>query len=213
MASTGQARAHFPQRMQRLRRKTTPPPLRWEKEPVGQASAQGAGLQARHTFASNPVDNPPEEAMRIPAVSQESRLYTNRAQAKEQEWQPIHLSIREAFRTFISNLRSMVKWPTSYLLNSTHYCIGGQRDFGADRRPLFKMGDSFPVGTCLRIILHHPMMMARGKGSRRKEASATRKAPKRRKLILRQTPRSMVHFLGKARQFMYNGSVFERRCP
>jgi hypothetical protein len=81
---------------------TTPPPLRWEKAPVGQASAQGAGRQARQILASNPVESPPDEAMRMPAVSQESRLWIRRAQASEQEWQPMHLSIRGAVRIFMN---------------------------------------------------------------------------------------------------------------
>ena len=67
--------------------------------PVGQAKAQGAGLQARQDFASKPVDNPPEDIIRIPAVSQDNLLCTRRAQASEQEWQPIHLSILGAVST------------------------------------------------------------------------------------------------------------------
>jgi hypothetical protein len=63
----------------------TPPPFRCEKAPVGHASAQGAGLQARQVRASKPVDNPPEDLIRIPAVSHESFLCTCRAQASEQE--------------------------------------------------------------------------------------------------------------------------------
>jgi hypothetical protein len=84
----------------------TPPPFRWEKAPVGQASAQGAGLQARQGLDSNPVDNPPDEIIRIPAVSQDNRLFTNRAQAKEQAWQPMHRSILgvvSIFAVFISS--------------------------------------------------------------------------------------------------------------
>ena len=38
--------------------------------------------------------------MRIPAVSQDNLLCTNRAQASEQEWQPIHLSILGVVSTF-----------------------------------------------------------------------------------------------------------------
>jgi hypothetical protein len=38
--------------------------------------------------------------MRIPAVSQDNLLCTRRAQASEQEWQPIHLSIRGVVSTF-----------------------------------------------------------------------------------------------------------------
>jgi hypothetical protein len=37
--------------------------------------------------------------MRIPAVSQDNFLCTNRAQASEQEWQPMHLSILGALST------------------------------------------------------------------------------------------------------------------
>jgi len=71
--------------MQIFFRTMTPPPRRWEKAPVGQASAQGAGSQARQGLASKPVDRPPVDRIRIPAVSQERRLCTKRAQAKEQE--------------------------------------------------------------------------------------------------------------------------------
>jgi hypothetical protein len=45
----------------------------------------GAGSHARQTLASNPVDNPPAEAMRIPAVSQDRSLWTTLEQASEQE--------------------------------------------------------------------------------------------------------------------------------
>jgi hypothetical protein len=62
----------------------TPPPFRWKKAPVGQASAQGAGLQARQGLDSKPVDNPPDDEIRMPAVSQDNRLFTSRAQANEQ---------------------------------------------------------------------------------------------------------------------------------
>src|SRR5512139_3528917 len=101
MASTGQALAHSPQRMQRFLRTSTPPPFRCVYAPVGQAAAQGAGSQARQVRASNPVDNPPDDRMRIPAVSQERRLCTIRAQAREQEWQPMQRSILGVVRIFI----------------------------------------------------------------------------------------------------------------
>ena len=41
--------------------------------------------------------------MRIPAVSHERNLCTSRAQAREQEWQPMHLSIRGAVKIFMEN--------------------------------------------------------------------------------------------------------------
>jgi hypothetical protein len=44
------------------------------------------------------VDRPPEETIRIPAVSQESLLCTKRAQANEQAWQPMHRSMRGVVR-------------------------------------------------------------------------------------------------------------------
>ncbi len=47
------------------------PPFRYEKAPVGQAVAQGAGSQARQWLALKPVVSPPEDLMRIPAVSQD----------------------------------------------------------------------------------------------------------------------------------------------
>jgi hypothetical protein len=78
----------------------TPPPLRWEKAPVGQAAAQGAGLQARQRRASKPVDNPPVDMMRMPDASHDRRLCTNRAQARAQELQPMQRSIRGVFRIF-----------------------------------------------------------------------------------------------------------------
>jgi len=68
---------------------------------VGQAKAQGAGLQARQGFASKPVDKPPEDIIRIPAVSQDNLLCTRRAQASEQEWQPMHLSILGVVSIFV----------------------------------------------------------------------------------------------------------------
>jgi len=67
----GQAVTQLPQLMQSFFFTMTPPPLRLEKAPVGQASAQGAGSQARQWLAVNPVVNPPEDLIRIPAVSQE----------------------------------------------------------------------------------------------------------------------------------------------
>ena len=68
-------------------------PFRREYAPVRQAAAQGAGSQARQVCASKPVDMPPEDAMRIPAVSQDRRSCTSRAQAREQEWQPMQRSM------------------------------------------------------------------------------------------------------------------------
>jgi len=84
MASTGQAAAQSPHCMQSFLLTITPPPFRWKKAPVGQASAQGAGLQARQGLDSKPVDNPPDDEIRMPAVSQDNRLFTSRAQANEQ---------------------------------------------------------------------------------------------------------------------------------
>jgi predicted naringenin-chalcone synthase len=82
----------------------TPPPFFLSfMAPVGQTSAQGAGEQARQTLATNPVERPPEDAILIPAVFHDSNLCTNRAQAKEQEWQPMQRSIREAVNIFISS--------------------------------------------------------------------------------------------------------------
>src|SRR5574340_1424256 len=81
---------------------TTPPPFLWEYAPVGQAATQGAGSQARQSCASNPVASPPEERMRIPAVSQDRRLCTSRAQASEQEWHPMQRSIRGVVRIFMA---------------------------------------------------------------------------------------------------------------
>jgi hypothetical protein len=85
----------------------TPPPLRWRNAPVGQASAQGAGRQARQVLASKPVESPPEETIRIPAESQETRLYTRRAQASEQELQPMHRSILGVVKTFMKFLLNL----------------------------------------------------------------------------------------------------------
>jgi len=79
---------------------TTPPPFLWEYAPVGQAITQGAGSQARQSRASNPVERPPEDLMRIPAVSQDRRLCTIRAQASEQEWHPMQRSILGVGRIF-----------------------------------------------------------------------------------------------------------------
>jgi len=70
---------------------------------VGQTMAQGAGRHARQVLASKPVESPPEERMRIPAVFQERRLCTSRAQAREQEWQPMHRSILGAVSLFMMN--------------------------------------------------------------------------------------------------------------
>jgi len=80
----------------------TPPPLRWEYAPVGQASAQGAGSQARQDRASKPVDIPPLDMMRMPAASHDSRLCTNRAHAREQELHPMQRSIRGVVKIFIA---------------------------------------------------------------------------------------------------------------
>jgi len=85
MASTGQALAQASQRMHSFFLTTTPPPFLCEKAPVGQAMAQGAGSQARQGLASKPVERPPVDLIRIPALSQESCLCTSRAQAREQE--------------------------------------------------------------------------------------------------------------------------------
>jgi len=79
----------------------TPPPLRWEKAEVGQASAQGAGSQARQRTARKPEDMPPEDSIRMPAQVQLSFLWIIRAQDSEQEWQPVHWSIRGVVKSFI----------------------------------------------------------------------------------------------------------------
>jgi hypothetical protein len=71
--------------MQRLFFTITPPPFRCEYAPVGQAAAQGAGRQARQVLASNPVERPPDEEIRIPAMSHDRNLCTWRAQAREHE--------------------------------------------------------------------------------------------------------------------------------
>jgi len=84
-ASTGQAVAQAPHRLQSFFLTTTPPPLRGANAPVGQAAAQGGGSQTRQWTAVNPVVRPPEDWMRIPAVSQDKRWWSNRAQASEQE--------------------------------------------------------------------------------------------------------------------------------
>jgi hypothetical protein len=47
------------------------------------------------------VVSPPEDTMRIPAVSQERRLCNCRAHASEQEWQPMHRSINGVVNIFI----------------------------------------------------------------------------------------------------------------
>jgi len=49
---------------------------------------------------------PPEEMILIPAVFHDSLLYTSLAQASEQEWQPMHRSIRVARMTFMVCLLS-----------------------------------------------------------------------------------------------------------
>jgi len=69
---------------------------------VGQASTQGAGSQARQVLASNPVDSPPDEAIRMPAVSHDRFLCTSLAQAREQEWQPIQRSILGVVKIFMA---------------------------------------------------------------------------------------------------------------
>jgi hypothetical protein len=74
--------------------------------------AQGAGSQARHNLASKPVDSPPEDAMRMPAVDQEMRWWTRRAQASEHEWQPMQRSMRGARRIFMPFSRSGPDWNT-----------------------------------------------------------------------------------------------------
>src|SRR5512136_1344250 len=101
MSSTGQAWAQAPQRMHSFFLTTTPPPFRCEKAPVGHAVAQGGGSQARQGLASKPVERPPVDWIRIPALSQESCLCTRRAQAREQEWQPMHRSIRGVLKIFM----------------------------------------------------------------------------------------------------------------
>jgi hypothetical protein len=100
-ASTGQALAHSPQRMHRLLLTMTPPPFLWLKAPVGQAITHGAGSQAKQMLASNPVESPPDERMRIPALSHDSVLCTSLAQANEHEWQPMQRSILGARSIFI----------------------------------------------------------------------------------------------------------------
>ncbi len=75
---------------------------------MGQAAAQGAGRQARQVLASNPVERPPDEEIRMPAVSHDRYLWTNRAQAREHEWQPMHLSIRGAVKIFMVDSHSFI---------------------------------------------------------------------------------------------------------
>jgi hypothetical protein len=48
------------------------------------------------------VESPPDDRMRMPAVSQESRLCTIRAQAREHEWQPMQRSMRGVVRIFMA---------------------------------------------------------------------------------------------------------------
>jgi len=74
MASTGHALAHSPHRIHNFFFWMTPPSLRCDNEPVGHASAQGAGSHARQTRASKPVDNPPDEEMRMPALFHDKNL-------------------------------------------------------------------------------------------------------------------------------------------
>jgi len=69
--------------------------------PVGQAAAQGAGSQARQSTAWKPLVRPPEDLMRMPARFQDMDLYTRRAQAIEQQWQPMQRSMRIARWTFM----------------------------------------------------------------------------------------------------------------
>jgi len=78
-----------------------PPSLRWVNASVGHALAHGAGSQARQSLASKPVDNPPAEAMRIPALFHDKNLWTCLEQDREHEWQPIQRSMRAALRAFI----------------------------------------------------------------------------------------------------------------
>ena len=80
--------------MQLPLRTTTPPPRLGVSAPVGQTAAQGGGSQERHLLAANPVDSPPAERMRMPAQCQETFLCTSLAQARAQEWQPMHWSRR-----------------------------------------------------------------------------------------------------------------------
>jgi hypothetical protein len=103
MASTGQAATHLPHWMQSFFCCMTPPPFSRLRLPVGQAVAQGAGSQARQTLARKPEDMPPEDWMRMPAFSQDRHLCTTRAQAREQEWQPMHRSMRVALSCFMSD--------------------------------------------------------------------------------------------------------------
>jgi hypothetical protein len=109
MASTGQAVAQSPQRMHRFFFTMTPPPGRWEKAPVGQTAAQGAGRQARQCWAINPVDSPPEEWILMPAVCHDIFLCTSLAQASEQEWQPMQRSILGVVSIFIYDLCNVFK--------------------------------------------------------------------------------------------------------
>jgi len=76
---------------------------------VGQASAQGAWVQARQTWASNPVLSPAAEWMRMPERLHDRLLCTTRAHVREQEKHPMHRSIRLALRIFIRcTLRYMI---------------------------------------------------------------------------------------------------------
>jgi hypothetical protein len=51
--------------------------------------------------AAKPVVSPPNVAIRMPAASHESVLYTRRAQAKEHEWQPMQRSILGVVKIFM----------------------------------------------------------------------------------------------------------------
>ncbi|SPD75587.1 hypothetical protein PITCH_A650008 [uncultured Desulfobacterium sp.] len=89
---------------------TTPPPLRCEYAPVGQDWVQGAGLQARHILASKPVERPPDEMIRMPAVSHDRRLWINRPHAREQEWHPMQRSILGVVNVFTESLASLISF-------------------------------------------------------------------------------------------------------
>jgi hypothetical protein len=90
---------------------------------VGQAAAQGAGSQARQVRASKPVDSPPEEAMRMPAVFQDRFLCTRRAQASEQEWQPIQRSMRGAVRVFKAGSSYTLDFLIQHRVSSIQYLL------------------------------------------------------------------------------------------
>jgi len=73
MAGTGQLSRQSPHPLHNLFLKIIPPPVRSIKAPVLQAAAHGAESQAKQWFATNPVESPPEEWMRIPAVFHDTR--------------------------------------------------------------------------------------------------------------------------------------------